>query len=154
MKIIDFERKGNVVRFYLGEDNLSEYWGDDWDDKPYEYNAGPVYSEFLTKTNLAFDVYFHIRDLIAEPAMNTSYDHAYSKEDMQKEIVPCIVIGLYKDFPNNYYFDSFTNLLGNKKTIKIYFNDDIDKVHTILRDNNVFCKFSDLSEEEIYFERN
>lgn len=39
MKIIGWERKGNVVRFALGNDNL-EYWsGDDWDDDPYEHNA-------------------------------------------------------------------------------------------------------------------
>ena len=31
MKIIDFDEKGNVVRFYLGDDNCEDYWGDDWD---------------------------------------------------------------------------------------------------------------------------
>lgn len=30
MKIIDFERKGNLVRFYLGDDDLVEWYGDDW----------------------------------------------------------------------------------------------------------------------------
>lgn len=39
MKIIDFERKGNLVRFYLGDDDLAEWWGDDWNDTPYEHNA-------------------------------------------------------------------------------------------------------------------
>lgn len=29
MKIIDFERKGNLVRFYLGDDDLAEWWGDE-----------------------------------------------------------------------------------------------------------------------------
>ena len=39
MKIIGWDRKGNVVRFALGDDNL-EYWsGDDWNDSPYEHNA-------------------------------------------------------------------------------------------------------------------
>ena len=28
MKIIDFTRKGNVVRFYLGEDNLENWYGE------------------------------------------------------------------------------------------------------------------------------
>lgn len=36
-KIIDFERNGNIVRFYLGDVNNSNgYYGDDWDDVPYE----------------------------------------------------------------------------------------------------------------------
>ena len=35
MKVIDFERKGNVIRFYLGKDDLTEWWGDDWNDTPY-----------------------------------------------------------------------------------------------------------------------
>lgn len=39
MKIIGWNRKGNVVRFALGDDNL-EYWsGDDWNSSPYEHNA-------------------------------------------------------------------------------------------------------------------
>lgn len=32
MKIIDFERKGNLVRFYLGDDDLAEWYGDDWNE--------------------------------------------------------------------------------------------------------------------------
>ena len=48
MKIIDFERKGNVVRFFLGADDCFDYWGDDWDDAPYDCNAGTVYSRFVT----------------------------------------------------------------------------------------------------------
>ena len=29
MNIIYFERKGNLVRFYLGDDDLAEWYGDD-----------------------------------------------------------------------------------------------------------------------------
>ena len=47
MKIIDFDIKGNVIKFYLGQDNDMNYHGDDWDDVPYEHNAGEVYSEFV-----------------------------------------------------------------------------------------------------------
>lgn len=28
MKVLDIERKGNVVRFYLGDDALEKWWGD------------------------------------------------------------------------------------------------------------------------------
>lgn len=47
MKIIDFEKKGNVVRFYLGADDCFDYWGDDWNDAPYDCNGGNVYHNFV-----------------------------------------------------------------------------------------------------------
>lgn len=47
MKIIDWERRGNVVRFYLGADSLKAWHGDDWNDAPWEHNAGTVYDEFV-----------------------------------------------------------------------------------------------------------
>lgn len=36
-QIIDFKRKGNMVRFYIGKNG--EQWGDDWNDAPYDCNA-------------------------------------------------------------------------------------------------------------------
>ena len=41
MKIVDFKKEGNIVRFYLGE-TINGIYGDDWDDTPYEHNAGEV----------------------------------------------------------------------------------------------------------------
>lgn len=35
--------KGN--RAYFTRKDLDEQWGDDWDDRPYEYNAGEPYYE-------------------------------------------------------------------------------------------------------------
>ena len=64
MKIIDFEKKGNLVRFWLGTDDCSDYWGDDWDDAPYEHNAGYVYSEYVTGY---IDYVFPFETLVLEP---------------------------------------------------------------------------------------
>ena len=36
-EIIDFERKGNLIRLYLGKNG--KQWGDDWVDFPYEHNG-------------------------------------------------------------------------------------------------------------------
>ena len=47
MKVLDLERKGNLIRFFLGSDDLQRWYGDDWDDYPYELNAGPVYENFV-----------------------------------------------------------------------------------------------------------
>ena len=71
LKVIDFDRKGNVIRFYLGKKTAAWGWtnpdykdpydgkrpewvkpsdtfyGDDWDDAPYQDNAGQVYDQFI-----------------------------------------------------------------------------------------------------------
>ena len=61
MKIIDFEKRGNLVRLYLGSDSVDDYWGDDWDDAPYEYNAGKVYDKYISAyIDLAFDWKYYI----------------------------------------------------------------------------------------------
>ena len=61
MKIIDFEKRGNLVRLYLGNDSVDDYWGDDWDDAPYEYNAGKVYDKYISAyIDLAFDWKYYI----------------------------------------------------------------------------------------------
>ena len=64
MKIIDFERKGNLVRFYLGDDDLVEWYGDDWGDTPYEHNAERVYDEYIKGY---CDMMFPFDDLVLEP---------------------------------------------------------------------------------------
>lgn len=46
-KVIDYDKKGNLVRFYLGDIDLGYWTGDDWDDAPYEHNAGMIYEEYV-----------------------------------------------------------------------------------------------------------
>ena len=57
MKVIDWRvigtgddglGDGTTVRYYLGDDALCDWHGDDWDDVPYEHNAGTVYYRFVT----------------------------------------------------------------------------------------------------------
>lgn len=78
MKIIDFERKGNLVRFYLGDDDLVEWYGDDWDDTPYEHNAERVYDEYIKGY---CDMMFPFDDLVLEPCSGTC-DSGWCKDDM------------------------------------------------------------------------
>ena len=82
-RIIDFETNGNVVKFYLGGGEY--YTGDDWDDKPYENNAGKVYDKYIKGTRV---MYFDIDDLILEPREMVE---KYSKDDMKERKVPCII---------------------------------------------------------------
>lgn len=110
MKIIDFERKGNMVRFYLGEKTSEwgwtnkdylrnnkkpdwlkpsdKYYGDDWDDAPYEHNAGTVYEWFIKEQK---DLIFDFDDLVLEPCCGT-WNSKWCKDDMVAKKIPCIIV--------------------------------------------------------------
>lgn len=146
MKIIDFETKGNVVRFYLGEktkdwgwtnkdfkDSKGDtpdwlkpsdvYYGDDWDDAPYEHNAGRVYDEFIKGHK---DFSFDFDDLVLEPC-DGEFNSSWAKDDMRERKVPCIIVvpkELIKD-EGDYYSTDFNRWVGNDKVEKYYMGDEI-----------------------------
>lgn len=112
MKVIDFACCGNVIKLYLGEDNCNDYWGDDWDDAPYEHNAGCVYPEYVKE---CAEFAFPLRYDVCEACEGYS-NSPYSKEDMKNKKVPCIIVVQHIDW----------------KTVEtkaeIYFEDDIGEV--------------------------
>lgn len=119
-KIIDFERKGNLVRFYLGADDCDEYWGDDWNDAPYDCNAGEVYDRFVTGFK---DVAFPFDSLVLEPSSDWSGSKRYfSKEDMKNRVVPC-VIEVPKSVIGDSWEDRFDDWIGADGIKKFYFGD-------------------------------
>ena len=151
MKIIDFERKGHVVRFYLGEKTpewgwtnkdykrdgetpdwlkpSDTYYGDDWDDAPYEHNAGQVYDEFVKGYK---DIAFDFDDFVIEPAQDYgrwSGNTPYSKDDMIDRIVPCIIV-VPKELAEKHPYDddSFSFWVGtdDDKIKKYYFGDEME----------------------------
>lgn len=126
MKIIDFERKGNVVRFYLGDDSLKNWWGDDWNDAPYEHNAGTVYDEFIAGH---LDVTFPFDWYVIEPAQCWYYEgnSPFCKEDFLNREVPCLVA--VPDAERNGDYDSYEEndymkWAASDKALKIYYGDD------------------------------
>lgn len=120
MQIIDFEKKGNVVRFYLGENG--EQWGDDWDDTPYDCNAGTVYENYVKSTK---DMYFQFDDLVLEPCDGTTHC-GYTKEDMIKRRIPCIIVVPYSEYKTEtLYSDDFYYWLGADKVKRFYFGDEM-----------------------------
>ena len=145
MKIIDFEKKGNVVRFYLGEKTeewgwtkenykdfdgkrpewlkpSKEFCGDDWDDRPYEHNAGLVYNEFIKGHR---DIFFDFDDLVLEPC-NGVLNSGFSKDDMADRRIPCIIV-VPKDIRgNDYIHDSYMYWIGKDGIIKYYFGDEME----------------------------
>lgn len=130
MKIIDFKRKGNVVRFYLGKDSLKDWYGDDWDDVPYEHNAEQVYSEFVS--DIA-DIAFPFESLVLEPQddWHNNGNSEYCKNDMVTRKVPCIIVvpsNLVEDYNENFY-----HYISMDGVTKIYFGDDIENVKNMIK---------------------
>lgn len=111
MKIVDIERKGNVVRFYLGQKTANWGWtnpnykdfsgntpkwlkpsdtfyGDDWDDIPYESNAGSVYDQFVYAHR---DIAFDFDDTVLMPEDDYSANSPYCKDDFIKRVAPFLI---------------------------------------------------------------
>ena len=158
LEVIDIGIKGNLVRFYLGKkegewgytnpdfkdfSGKKPYWlkpsniyyGDDWDDAPYECNAGPVYAEFVKGY---VDIAFDFDCSLLEPVTPETYKY-WCKDDMVAKKIPClIVLPVNYEFPEIYYktnehgnyvptFDFLTSLEDNK-VAKIYFGDNVQRI--------------------------
>ena len=127
MKIIDFEAKGNVIRFWLGRIDCDDYYGDDWDDIPYEHNAGTVYDEFISDY---IDYVFPFSALVLEPAGDWHYNgnSPYCKDDMKNRRCPCIVVVGKKLVDENWEdYYSYWAASDADGVIKFYFGDLIDQ---------------------------
>lgn len=131
MKIIDFEKKGNAVRFYLGEDDLKEWHGDDWDDVPYDCNAGKVYNEYISGYA---DAFFGVDLTALEPSDDYSYTNCpWSKNSMINGEVPCIIV------TDDIYADgNFLRYCGSKNVVKFYFGYYLDPGIYIYKNGNLF----------------
>ena len=124
MKIVDFKKKGNIVRFYLGTDKQSaESWGDDWDDAPYDCNAGIVYDEYIDHT---IDVVFPFDWVVLEPCNDWHFTNCrYAKEDMKNRYVPAIIAVPSYLSEDSFIDDSFSYWCSNDKVFKFFFGDEL-----------------------------
>lgn len=126
MKIIDFKKKGNVVRFYLGADDNEDYKGDDWNDVPYECNAERVDKEHVVGyRDVAFPFEFSVLEPKDSGHQNCSL---WCKNDMKARKVPCIIAVPRPDYWRS---DDFDRYVGGKETIKFYFGDKMEPSDTL-----------------------
>lgn len=126
MKIIDFEKKGNLVRFYLGEDHNESYTGDDWDDVSYENNASRVYDEHVVGYR---DMAFPFEFAVLEPKdPEWQCGSRWCKDDMKARKVPCIIAVPKPDYLHD---DDFDRYVGDKQTIKFYFGDKMEPADSL-----------------------
>lgn len=75
LELIDFKKRGNAVRLYFGRNGGQT--GDDWNDRPYEHNAGVVYDEYIEQI---IDVFLPVDIDMSEPADN-NVNSEYCKDD-------------------------------------------------------------------------
>jgi len=110
MKIIDWKASPIAIRLYLAKDDLAYWWGDDWDDAPWQCNAGPVYDRFVSAH---IDIILPEETEVWEPGGITSPSEYISKEDIIKRQLPIIVgfCGLH---------DTYEDALRDKNTLKLY----------------------------------
>lgn len=78
---INVPADGSCVRFYLGKDDDTDYHGDDWNDRPYDCNAGTVYKEYITGYA---DLAFPLDSLVLEPCDGVTYCR-FTKDDALEE---------------------------------------------------------------------
>lgn len=151
-KIIDFEKNGNQVKFYIGTENCNDYYGDDWDDAPYEHNAGLVYDRFIAGW---FVKTFDFDDIVMEPCDGHS-NSRFCKDDMRNRRVPCICV-LPKEYQEEYtWYYTFEDISNDAHIISFYFGDEVDvekeDVHFVNNydgdDEYVSFEFEKLSDEE------
>ncbi len=121
MKILDFELFGNIVKLYLGE-TVEGIFGDDWNDTPYEHNAGCVYDKFYTDT---IEIAFPLSTQVYEPCFG--YDNSpYCKNDFLFRKVPFLLFGQLNEA---WKYSDFEYLLENVPTLnKLYIGDDWEDV--------------------------
>ena len=122
MKIIDFAKKGNVVRFFLGNDDLTEWYGDDWNDTPYEYNAEQVYDQYVSGYR---DIAFPFDSLVIEPCEGTN-NSEWCKDDMRERKVPCIIVVPKEINDDSWYGQDFNHWIGVDGIQRYYFGDKME----------------------------
>ena len=132
MKIADFKKVGNVVRFYYTTNDI-DYRGDNWNLSGYEQNAGAVHHSYIRGF---VDVAFDINHVVMEPCNDTYKTELspFSKNDLKAKKVPCIIV---VDKSVDKYFDAtgndFLKYSGRPDVVKFYLGDDIK----VLDDFNV-----------------
>lgn len=123
MKIIDFDRKGNVIRFYLGENKgewgEDDYWGDDWDDRGCDDR---VYEKFIKGwIDVCYPYDYDVLDPFSDWATNTPF----SKDDLKHGKTACVIAVKTEEDEWNV---NFTEYVGDKRADKFYFNDPVEKI--------------------------
>ena len=120
-KIGDIERKGNVITAHLVDIACNNYYGDDWNDIPYEHNADMVYEQFVKGTAV---IYVHPNFTILEAGDDWAYmgNSPYCKDDFKNNVLPFLFIGKFNSW-NFSFNDAKEQYENGEEIMAISFND-------------------------------
>lgn len=132
LKLIDWENSGHLFRFYFGKDK--DYWGDDWDDSPYEHNAGLASDKYITGY---VDVAFNFDDFYCLPEDDYHYygNTPFSKENFKNEDVPFLILSHNKSHSYNILYSIE---LEEEENLKIFFNLKYEDFLNMIKEYSLF----------------
>ena len=138
MRAVDINPKGNVIRIYLtNREDLSEVWGDDWDDQGC---TDTVYSKYVDGyKDIIFN--FHTEVFNCEDYIN-GYNTRACKEDMKNGMFPMIAAIPSEKIKDRYGLE-FKDVMAMKDAIKIYFGDELepDEIYTDTNCDSIYAKY-------------
>ena len=110
-KIIDFEFYGGIVKLFLGNENLTEWTGADWDENA-EYSYDPVRPEYVARTIL---LVVNPDKFLVVPFDEDLGSHSFSKNAMRNNRYPFMAIARRETLPNEAFWseDSRRYCLGD-----------------------------------------
>lgn len=134
MKIIGWNRKGNVIQFALGNDNLGYWDGDDWDAAPYEHNASTTP---LCGTELYADIAFCYSVSVLEARDDYHYNNGspFRMNDFKERKVPILIIDMAGE--ERYY----SECLDKENVCKIFMGDNFEDLISKLDSKRVSADF-------------
>lgn len=138
LKICWIKNKGNYIRFYFTTQD--DYWGDDWNDAPWEDNAGDVYCEFVeyfvdvvvpfnyrVTHNLNYCYNSHRSNVAIQDLVDNNAPFIYITADCDE---PEIYEKIKKNFCHFSFNESFSQFLEKLHNFKV-----IDEVDLIIEEN-------------------
>lgn len=133
MKIIDFERRGNLVRFLIGDDEDDDFWGEDWNERPYDKQQNNrVYDGHITGYR---DVVFPFDAIVCELCDGHTMSRR-SKRDMKGRRCACIAVIFREQFDEDeydwLYEDDFDIVVSDGRSTKFFFGDTMEPSEDII----------------------
>lgn len=118
LTILDWERRHGVTRLYLACDPEPGWSGDDWDDAPFEHNAGTVLPGFYTHTA---DVVADWGHVLLDPSDDwRTANSRWSKEDMRARRCPILVAAAD---PDDLLAAGWPTALAADGAVRVYMGD-------------------------------
>lgn len=145
LMLIDFhkpEHDLNQIELYYGLEKVNGYCGDNWDETPYEEEAGKVYEAYLQKTT-----HYKLTNCVAlQPSDTDKENSGWCKNDLKEKLTPCLLLVPKRVFWEYYGFDinyidnpltvTYDMMIGHPQTVKIYYGDTEEEVTKKIRSVN------------------